>query len=43
MTRMLAVEWAPGERQAWRLTEIPELTAVRDATDHTHREHAYYR
>lgn len=23
----LAVEWAPGERQAWRLTEIPELTA----------------
>jgi Fe/S biogenesis protein NfuA len=25
------------------IEQIPELTAVRDATDHTHREHAYYR
>ena len=23
----LGVEWAPGERQSWRLTEIPELAA----------------
>jgi len=24
------------------LTQIPELTAIRDATDHTYTEHAYY-
>jgi len=25
------------------LEQIPELREIRDATDHTHREHAYYR